>query len=460
MNDVSATAVPPRRLRPAVWTRALDALPHGRELSQPQWDQRHRAILVILGFYAAGLVAFGRYRGYSWTHLAVDGGGVVVLTLMAAQPFGGRRVRSSLASLALLTCAAVGVHLSGGRIEAHFAFFVVISILMLYQDWLPFLLAIAFVVGEHGVIGVILPASVYATPDAQADPWMWAAIHGAFVLAASAANLAHWRLSEDDLRRAQASDRSYRRLFSGNPQPMWVFDAETLDFLDVNDAAVHHYGYSRQEFLDMTLRDIRPPEDIPALTEIVTTLTTGVDGSGPWRHITKQGEVILARISAHPVLFDEREAFHVIAEDVTEREALAAQLRHQAFHDPLTGLPNRALLLDRLFVMQQHAQRSRCAVAVLFCDLDGFKPINDSLGHAVGDDLLRCAADRLTATLRAEDTLSRVGGDEFVAICEVDDEDAAMRLAQRLCAALDAPFELDGHHVSVSASVGVALAQR
>ncbi len=456
----AAIAVPtpqPGR-KPSLWARMLDAVPHGRELSQTQWDQRHRAILILLIAYAAGLVAFGRYRGYDYGHLAVDSGGVLLFTLLAAQPFGGRRLRSALASFALLSCAALGVHLSGGRIEAHFAFFVVISILMLYQDWLPFLIAIAYVVGEHGIVGVLIPASVYANPDAQANPWAWAAIHGAFVVAASAANLVHWRLSEDDLRRAQRSDRSYRRLFSGNPQPMWVYDVQTLAFLDVNDAAVSHYGYTREEFLGMTLRDIRPPEDIPAWTESINSIAGDVDGSGPWRHLTKRGDVILARISAHPVHFGDRAAYHAMAEDVTERESLAAQLRHQAFHDPLTGLPNRALLLDRLYVMLQHAQRSRSTVAVLFCDLDGFKPINDSLGHGAGDELLRRTGERFTQTLRAEDTLSRVGGDEFVAVCEVEDEDAAMRVAGKLCDALEPAFVLDGHQVRLSVCVGIALA--
>ncbi len=316
------TPVPTAKRKASLWTRMLEAVPHGRELSEAQWERRHRGIIILLVAYAAGLVAFGRYRGYGWGHLAIDGGGVLFFTAMAAQPFGGRRVRSALASFALLSCAALGVHLSGGRIEAHFAFFVVISILMLYQDWMPFLIAIAYVVGEHGIVGVVVPASVYANPDAQANPWAWAAIHGAFVVAASVANLVHWRLSEDDLQRAQRSERSYRRLFSGNPQPMWVYDEELLAFLDVNEAAVAHYGYSREEFLGMTLRDIRPPEDLAVWTESFRSMTGGVELSGPWRHLTKRGDIILARISTHPVQFGDQEAYHAMAEDVTERELM------------------------------------------------------------------------------------------------------------------------------------------
>ena len=178
--------------------RALDLLPQGRQLAQDDWDRRHRAIVIILWLQMVGLVAFGAWRGYSWQHLLVDGGAVTIFAAGATQPLGGRRLRASLCSLGLLTGAALGTHLAGGAIEAHFMYFVVIALLMIYQDWIPFLVAIAYVVGEHGVIGVLLPTSVYNHSAAQKDPWLWAGIHGAFVLAASAANLTYWRLNETD----------------------------------------------------------------------------------------------------------------------------------------------------------------------------------------------------------------------------------------------------------------------
>jgi diguanylate cyclase (GGDEF)-like protein len=178
--------------------RLLGFLPHGRQLAQEDWDRRHRAIVICLWLQMVGLIGFGFWRGFSWQHLAVDGGAVAVFAAWATQPWGGRRLRASLASLGLLTGSAIGVHLSGGVIEAHFMYFVVIALLMLYQDWIPFLIAIAYVVGEHGILGLLIPTSVYNHPAAQKDPWLWAGIHGAFVLAASAANLAYWRLSETD----------------------------------------------------------------------------------------------------------------------------------------------------------------------------------------------------------------------------------------------------------------------
>jgi diguanylate cyclase (GGDEF)-like protein len=162
-------------------------------------------------------------------------------------------------------------------------------------------------------------------------------------------------------------------------------------------------------------------------------------------------------VSSHTVPFANAQARHVLAEDVTSREALLEQLRHQAFHDELTGLPNRALAVDRLAMMVGRAARNATKVAVVFCDLDGFKPINDSLGHSVGDELLRQTATRFGETLRASDTLARLGGDEFVALCEVDDEAAAVRVAHRLGASLIQPMALRGHEVRVSASIGIAM---
>lgn len=194
------------------WRSVIEVVPHGRVLPAEDWDRRHRVIVIILWLYAAGLVGFGWFQGYSPTHLAVDGGAVAVFAAWATQPLGGRKLRACLASLGLLVAAALGVHLSGGKIEAHFAYFVVIALLMVYQDWLPFLVAIAFVVLEHGTIGILLPAAVYDHAAAQSNPWAWAGIHGAFVLAASTANLAYWRFSEIDHERAMAAQHKAARV--------------------------------------------------------------------------------------------------------------------------------------------------------------------------------------------------------------------------------------------------------
>jgi diguanylate cyclase (GGDEF)-like protein len=143
--------------------------------------------------------------------------------------------------------------------------------------------------------------------------------------------------------------------------------------------------------------------------------------------------------------------------DVTRRKRLEQRLEHSASHDPLTGFPNRRLLHDRLSVALARRRGDAGAVAVLFCDLDGFKAVNDTLGHADGDDLLSMAAARLEGAVRSGDSLGRVGGDEFAVVCDPADSLDPGDLAARIEAAFAAPFQLGTHSVQVGISVGWAV---
>src|SRR5204862_4575260 len=145
--------------------------------------------------------------------------------------------------------------------------------------------------------------------------------------------------------------------------------------------------------------------------------------------------------------------------DVTERKLAVERLMHDAFHDGLTELPNRALFMDRLQRAMELQRRDRTALfAVLFLDLDRFKVINDSLGHALGDELLVGVAQRLTSMLRASDTVARLGGDEFAMLIEGIDRDTdAVRAAQRVQDSLAAPFRIGAHEIFTTVSIGIAL---
>jgi diguanylate cyclase (GGDEF)-like protein/PAS domain S-box-containing protein len=144
--------------------------------------------------------------------------------------------------------------------------------------------------------------------------------------------------------------------------------------------------------------------------------------------------------------------------DITERRRAEETVEFQAYHDALTGLPNRLLLEDRLAQALVRAQRHRHNLAVIFMDIDHFKLINDTLGHAVGDRLLKGVAERLRSTLRLEDTVARLGGDEFTLLfTELSQTDDAARMAEKLLEAFAAPFSVDGHELYVTASIGVAL---
>ncbi len=264
----------------------------------------------------------------------------------------------------------------------------------------------------------------------------------------------------DRLRRSEASEREreqdMRALFAENPHPMWVYDRDTLRFLEVNDAAVAHYGYSREEFHGMLITEIRPREEVPAL--LAALQEPGSVPSGSWRHILKDGRTIEAQVTSGPLVFDGANAVLVAIQDVTERNRLEDQLRHRAFHDALTQLANRSLFADRIEHAIARQARAEASVAVVVGDLDGFKTINDSLGHTAGDQLLVAAAQRLQNQLRPGDTAARLGGDEFAILLEdVAGVEEVEALASRLLDVFVEPYAIAGKQLLVTASLGVAL---
>ena len=175
-------------------------------------------------------------------------------------------------------------------------------------------------------------------------------------------------------------------------------------------------------------------------------------GDGSWRHV----EVVANNLLGDPTV----EGIVLTLRDVTDRKGLEEELKHQAFHDALSGLANRALFRDRLEHGLARAARSLSSLAVLFLDLDDFKLVNDSLGHAAGDELLVAVAQRLTAALRSSDTGARFGGDEFAILLEeTEDPEDACRLAERVLEELKPPFLIKDHTVSVHTSIGIAYSK-
>jgi diguanylate cyclase (GGDEF)-like protein len=173
-----------------------DVLPRGRLLTDESWNRRHHWIVVLVALHAVGLAAFGTFRGFGVLHSLLESSVIGGLALIASRSSLRRSTRSVAASLGLVGASALIVHFASGNIEAHFHFFFVLSVLILYQDWVPFLLAIAFVVVHHGVLGALASSSVYNHPGAIANPWRWALLHGIFVLATSAASVVSWRVNE------------------------------------------------------------------------------------------------------------------------------------------------------------------------------------------------------------------------------------------------------------------------
>ncbi len=204
------------------------------------------------------------------------------------------------------------------------------------------------------------------------------------------------------------------------------------------------------------------PEDAPAIRAALATIVSRSEGAmtfefraehvnGSWRWLESRAANLLAEPSVRGIAMNVR--------DVSERKALESDLRHQALHDTLTGLPNRTLLLDRLRGAIDRSGRDSRTVAVFFLDLDTFKNINDTLGHGAGDAVLVDVGRRLSSVARAQDTVARYGGDEFVIIVEHNQNAEWVKdFAERLRAVFREPVKAGGQLVPVSASFGIATA--
>jgi diguanylate cyclase (GGDEF)-like protein/PAS domain S-box-containing protein len=228
----------------------------------------------------------------------------------------------------------------------------------------------------------------------------------------------------------------------------------------VSPSAARVFGYDPSELMGQAVSALLHPEDRPRAGDFFreAAAAPGVTGPVEWRFRQSDGSWLHAELLATNLLHDHTVRGIVLnTRDVSERKRLEQQLTHQAFHDPLTGLANRALFRDRVSHALALAQREGRPITVLFLDLDDFKKVNDSLGHAEGDRLLIAAAERFLSCARQADTVARLGGDEFAILIEhVAGNDGRAGLLDRLTSAMAHPFTLSGNQVQVSASIGVA----
>jgi len=259
-----------------------------------------------------------------------------------------------------------------------------------------------------------------------------------------------------DITELKQREASFRLLFDGNPVPMIVCALDDERILGVNDAAVAHYGYSRAEFERLKIRSLQAFDSEPPWT---ADRSSEEQAGRTWKHVKADGALIDLAIYFRELTYADRPAVLLALMDITERKRAEARLAFMAQHDALTGLPNRALLRQQTDEMLLHTRRSPEKVALLMLGLDNFKAVNDTLGHAVGDKLLRGVAKRLRSTLREEDALARLNSDEFAIVQSglMRPEDA-VGLAKRLLKAIADPYLLDGHSVVIGASIGIAMA--
>jgi diguanylate cyclase (GGDEF)-like protein len=307
----------------AAWRAVRAMLPEGGTLLNEIWQRRHRGIVALLWLHVAGIPVYGLLRGLRPEHVLMEASIVAGATLAAIAETEQEIARRGGYPGAVLLIRHTGA-LFRRLDRMHFHFFVMVAVVSLYQDWLPFLLGIGYVVIHHGFIGWLAPADVFNHPAAINQPWKWALIHAMFISAESTALLIAWRLGEE------------------------------------------------------------------------------------------------------------------------------------GFEDTLTKLPNSTLFVNRVAHALANSRRHGHNISVAFRALDDFEAVNDTLGHHSGDQLVPAVAGRLADCLREADTAARLGGDEFALLLEATDEREATIVAERVQSSLREPFEIEGHEVSVHASIGIS----
>ncbi|WP_448638279.1 putative bifunctional diguanylate cyclase/phosphodiesterase [Geodermatophilus sp. URMC 63] len=304
-----------------VLIRLRSHLPEGRMLPEGTWRRRHLLLVRVSAAQAAGIGVLALCLGRSVLAAVLMAAATAYPLVFSLLPGAGRTLRTAGTTTSLLAASVLLVHLLDGLTEAHFSFFFVVGLVSLYQSWAPFGLALGVVVLHHGLLGTLFPHSVFGHAAAHHSPWLWALVHGGFVLGASLAHLASWRLNEQ-----------------------------------------------------------------------------------------------------------------------------------QGLHDPLTGLANRTLVHENA---ERLLARRGGPVSVLFLDLDDFKDVNDTRGHAAGDQLLTAVSERLRACTRSGDEVARLGGDEFVIVVDGGAE-VATAIGGRVLVALAEPVVVGGRPLTVHVSIGVA----
>ena len=339
--------------------------------------------------------------------------------------------------------------------------------------WLFVVVALSTVrLGRHGVVLILLMTAIqglagalqgvglFADDLAQsrlANYWLYMVALAGFGMAGAT--------YFSELKRVQSElaqrEESYHRQFADNSTVMLLIDPNGR-ILDANHAALRFYGYAKDRFLAMQISDVSQRSAL----EILDTLGSAVQSDGNHfesQHRLADGSVRDVSVSSSPIEMGARRVLHTIVFDITDRKRAEAEIQNLAFFDPLTRLPNRRLLLDRLRQAIAASARSQRKGALLYIDLDNFKALNDAHGHAKGDLLLQQAGQRLNGCIRQGDTVARLGGDEFVVMLKDLSADAAEATDQvaavgaKVLNALKLPYQLGGVEHQSSGSVGMAL---
>jgi len=254
------------------------------------------------------------------------------------------------------------------------------------------------------------------------------------------------------------SERQMKSIFTAANDAIFIVDPSNDKIVDANPKAAELLGYSVDDLKGMPMSAVHPDE-MDQLSDFANEVFKQGRGFTNELHCkTKSGAILPAEISASSLQLGDQLLMLAIVRDITERKQAEEKIREMAYHDHLTGLPNRALFYDRLEQGLAHAHRNRKLTALLALDLDHFKSINDKLGHEWGDQALIKVGKRLLQCVRATDTVARLGGDEFsIILVDVASEEAACKIAEKVIAAIGQPLSLKKSQYTLGVSIGIHL---
>jgi diguanylate cyclase (GGDEF)-like protein/PAS domain S-box-containing protein len=263
----------------------------------------------------------------------------------------------------------------------------------------------------------------------------------------------------DAMESLRISEEKLAKVFQASPDWITISTMEDGRYMDVNDAFIYMTGYSREEVIGKSADElglwVKSNQKISALEmlkekEAIHNLEVELR--------MKSGKIHTMLWSAERIDLKGKQYLVNAVKDITNRKKMEEEIKRIAYHDALTGLPNRMLLMDRLGIAISQAERSRNKVALMMLDLDKFKQINDTMGHHIGDMLLKAVAERLKEIIRKADTAARFGGDEFVVILpDRKGVDEAVEVARRISDSFQEPLLLDGQALNVTISIGIAI---
>lgn len=447
--------------------------------------------------------AVSRTHVHVWTALFL--GGAVTLypvTLALIQP-GKVLTRHSIAVGQLLMSALL-IHLTGGRIETHFHVFGSLAFLAFYRDWRVILTGTLVTAADHFLRGLWWPQSIYGVQSGAAWRWLehagWVVFEDIFLVLSCLSSQRELRqicqrdatleksnaTLEREVEARTASLRATNAALENAVEGISELDAMGC-FRAVNGAFARMVGYEPEVLIGMSWHQVIAHDDRETLesgfqqillsdirTEIPRTqkaVASGIDREAAETRtqgkvemesegVRRDGSLFHCEVVLVPAHDDTGavSGCYCFMKDVSERKRLEDQIVHQAFHDALSGLPNRLLFTDRVEQALARSQRLQRVVGVMFVDLDNFKFINDSMGHEQGDQVLMEVARRLQASVRPGDTVARMGGDEFTILLEnIAEQEEAVLVAERLVQRLQEPVALEARPIIITCSIGLAV---